>query len=307
MVVGVKRSLYDAEVEIQKRSRMQYFPPAEQQVSNSPYPGSGGGGCDQHPSRSRSPIQSSSFLNNLRSLQEGFPDVNTGLLKSMLETTENDHDAACSLVAQICNTPTPLGDESASAAVGCADAHNVRRKRHLSSPISGDSPNAVSSSDFVEEWTSNAIRGLQGAASIQEAHARLKPRVEVLVDEVEMRSKQKEEQERQYRQAKRRGPATSILVDPVEYEALQRKIVQSSSTQQILARAVKAQHEKMMSWERSMVDKNQEVSCLKDELKEVGTQLRRAREANATLQYYMASVSSQQTTDFIHRRGPDIF
>lgn len=301
MVVGLKRNLYEVgEYEVQKKSRCEYFTtPFDGTSSSSHAP-------NHSPLRTRGPIRSASFVENIRLLTEEFPDVPAGILTSMLETSDNDIAYARSLVIQICNMPvhTPeTGNQTDTSIQG--------RKRHLDTERSPDSvendensPVTARHANVIEEWTTSAIRGLHGATDMVEAHARLRPRVQALVREITTSSASSDEGT--FRNSKRRE-GQSILVDPTEYENLRRKAAQYSSNQQILARAVKAQHEKILCLEHSMAVKDKELSCLTDELKDVGGQLRKAREATATLQYYLSSQDQAQMTDFVHRRGPDIF
>jgi len=157
----------------------------------------------------------------------------------------------------------------------------------------------------IDNWARRLSESLQECTVWEDVHSRLKPQLQNFRKEMLYRVSKTDGS---YDDGTRIDPSSEAGYRAL-YESCQQKVNQMTVTQQILSRKILAQHEKIQSLLSNENVKDEQLASISSQLSEAREQIRKLRESNQALQYYL---SNQQFPDeshhnILHRRGPDVF
>jgi len=214
-----------------------------------------------------------------------------------------------SYAASVCGQYEPFGAHS-----GLSIAHNgleegiegpkKSRMRRLTCDVSDTGCPELD----IDAWARRFSESLQQCTVWDDVQSRLKPQLQSFLKEIVDRGCTSKSDEAYVREVG--GDPSSDATYRSLYETTQQKMSQMTTTQQILSRKILTQHEKIQSLISNERIKDDQLEAVSSLLAEARDQIRRLRESNQALQYYL---SNQQTFpedgphNIIHRRGPDVF
>jgi len=213
--------------------------------------------------------ESPAFVSNLEKLLLEFPMMGDGVVGSILESSFNEVDQARFLIGQILS----VGNKKATVAKSHKrtlydrDMHDIQQDQHPQEPQNhgaglqnesvGSQNHSDTGSKMINDWVCEVLNDLAGVQSVEDAAIRLRPAAEKL---------------------------------------LSSSATKSRSMQKMLTIALLRQSERIQQLERSTAEANATAEIYRNKVKEMEVEndglsqtLKRTRDANSILQYYVRS------------------
>jgi hypothetical protein len=208
--------------------------------------------------------ESPAFVSNLEKLLLEFPMMGDGVVGSILESSFNEVDQARFLIGQILS----VGNKKATVAKSHKrtlydrDMHDVQQDQEPQNHGPGLQNNGLqnlpdSGSKMINDWVCEVLNDLAGVQSVEDAAIRLRPAAEKL---------------------------------------LSSSATKSRSMQRMLTVALLRQSERIQQLERSTAEANAAAEVYRNKVKDLEVEndglsqtLKRTRDANSILQYYVRS------------------
>eukprot|EP01069_Polyplicarium_translucidae_P001357 Polyplicarium_translucidae@DN1635_c0_g1_i1.p1 len=238
-----------------------------------------------------------SFLENVQALRQAFPEVSEGLISSVLESSQNDVDSARSLIADLYgpSAVNHVATRERKRAFGSDDAEMPTSQPDNNPPTSDHV--GPGSPQWLSSWCLSIVSSLQHCGTVEDASQRLRPQLSRFLTESRLGASSVGDAE---------GGDNSHdgVEDPSESDSpcgtrdtrrecryLRKKVIQFQSEQKVLCRGVRSLYEKLNALACSERQKSHQIQTLSAAVLSASSELKRAKEANRALQYYVAAAN----------------